>query len=123
MSQFAGMAQGPSLSDGVYSDRQANRGRRVYRQTCVSCHAANLEGGEMGPSLFGDPFLEPWAGESLGELMALVQQTMPQDNPGGLSPEAYTDVLAYLLKVNEYPAGEADLTAESLEAIVIEPPR
>lgn len=94
----------------------------MYRQACVSCHAKNLEGGEMGPGLLGDPFLEPWDGESLGELMALVQQTMPQDNPGGLSEEAYADVLAYLLKVNDYPSGEADLAAESLEAIVIELP-
>ena len=115
-------AQGASLSDGVYSDRQASRGGRVYRQACVSCHALNLEGGEMGPGLLGKPFLGPWNGESLGELMALVQETMPQNNPGGLRDQDYVDVLAYLLKANEYPAGDADFTAESLKDIVIESP-
>ena len=121
-SVLAATIQEPTLRAGVYSDRQASRGGRVYRQACVSCHASNLEGGEMGPGLLGDPFLGPWGGESLGELMALLQQTMPQDNPGGLSEKDYADVLAYLLKVNEYPSGEAELTVESLEAIVIEPP-
>ncbi len=76
----------------------------------------------MGPGLLGKPFLGPWNGESLGELMALVQETMPQNNPGGLRDQDYVDVLAYLLKANEYPAGDADFTAESLKDIVIESP-
>lgn len=121
-SLLAATRQGPTPGDGVYSDRQASRGRRVYRKACVSCHANNLEGGEMGPGLLGDSFLGPWEGESLGELMALLQLTMPQDNPGGLREQDYVDVLAYLLKVNNYPSGEADLTIGSLETVVIEPP-
>ncbi len=107
------------LSEGVYSDVQASRGGRVYRQACVSCHASGLQGGEMGPGLLGDAFLGAWDGENLGELMALVRETMPQDNPGGLSEEDYLDVLAYMLQVNEFPAGDADLTAESIEDVVI----
>jgi mono/diheme cytochrome c family protein len=117
----AALAQERGLTDGVYSDSQATRGGRIYRQTCSSCHATNLEGGEMGPGLLGQPFLDPWDGESLAELMAYVQETMPQDNPGGLSEQDYTDVLAYMLKVNEFPSGEGDLTLESVAGIVIEP--
>ena len=116
----AAAGQDRLLSDGVYSDRQARRGRRVYRQTCSSCHAGGLEGGEMGPGLVGEPFLGPWDGESLGEMMALVQETMPQDNPGGLSEQDYADVIAYVLQVNEFPAGDDELTVESVEDIVIE---
>lgn len=117
-------AAGPqhALRDGVYSERQARRGRRVYRQACVSCHAEQLEGGEMGPGLVGPAFLEPWVGASLEELMDLVRQTMPQDNPGGLGDQAYIDLVAYLLRANEYPAGEADLTADSLATLLIELP-
>ena len=114
------LAQDRGLTDGVYSDSQATRGGRVYRQACSSCHARNLEGGEMGPGLRGRPFITPWEGESLAELMAYVQETMPQDNPGGLNEQDYSDVLAYVLKVNEFPSGELDLTAESVEHIVIE---
>jgi mono/diheme cytochrome c family protein len=114
------MTQDRGLTDGVYSDAQATRGSRVYRQACASCHARNLEGGEMGPGLTGGPFISPWAGESLAALMAYVQETMPQDNPGGLNEQDYSDVLAYMLKVNEFPSGDVDLTAESVEHIVIE---
>jgi len=114
------LAQDRGLTDGVYSDTQATRGGRVYRQACSSCHARNLEGGEMGPGLRGRPFIAPWEGESLAELMAYVQETMPQDNPGGLSEQDYFDVLAYVLKTNEFPSGDVDLTAQSIESIVIE---
>ena len=62
------------LTDGVYSDSQATRGGRVYRQACASCHARNLEGGEMGPGLTGGPFITAWEGESLAALMAYVQE-------------------------------------------------
>ena len=74
----------------------------------------------MGPGLRGGPFIDPWDGERLAELMSYMQETMPQDNPGSLSAEDYTDVLAYVLKVNEFPAGDLDLTVESVENIVIE---
>ena len=114
------LAQELGLTDGVYSDSQATRGGRIYRQVCSSCHAPNMEGGEMGPGLRGKPFIDPWDGERLAELMSYVQETMPQDNPGSLSDEDYTDVLAYVLKVNEFPAGDLDLTVESVENIVIE---
>ena len=39
-------AQEMVLADGVYIDRQANRGARVYRTICESCHGPNLEGSE-----------------------------------------------------------------------------
>lgn len=112
-------SQEPVLADGVYSDRQASRGERVYRSTCESCHAPSLEGSEEGPTLRGDEFLEGWDGEVLAELMILMVDTMPEENPGGLSEEEYTDVLSYLLQQNGYPPGD-DLTADALEEIVIE---
>ena len=111
-------AQDVPLSDGVYSERQANRGARVYRTTCESCHAPNLEGSEEGPTLVGEEFLEGWDGEALAELMLLMTDTMPKENPGGLTEGEYTDVLSYLLQQNGYPPG-AELTSDALEDIVI----
>ena len=107
------------LGDGVYTERQANRGARVYRTTCESCHAPNLEGSEEGPTLRGDEFLEGWDGEVLAELMILMVDTMPEENPGGLAEEEYTDVLSYLLQQNGYPPGD-ELTSETMEDITIE---
>ena len=108
-----------SLGDGVYTERQAGRGARVYRTTCESCHAVNLEGSEQGPTLLGDEFLEGWDGEVLAELMILMMDTMPGDNPGGLTEEEFTDVLSYLLRENGYPPGD-ELTTDMLEEIVID---
>jgi hypothetical protein len=34
---------------------------------------------------------------------------MPLDNPGGLAPEEYAAVIAYVLKLNQYPAGSSEL--------------
>ena len=107
------------LGDGVYTERQANRGARVYRTICESCHAPNLEGSEGGPTLLGDEFLEGWDGETLAELMLLMMDTMPEENPGGLTEEEYTDVLSYLLQQNGYPPGDK-LTSDTVKEIVIE---
>lgn len=106
------------LGDGVYSERQANRGARVYRTTCESCHGPRLEGSEEGPTLLGDEFLGGWDGEVLAELMLLMMDTMPAGNPGGLTEEQYTDVIAYLLQQNGYPPGD-ELTSDMLEDVII----
>ncbi len=34
---------------------------------------------------------------------------MPEGDPGSLQPEEYADVLAYLLSLNDYPAGDQPL--------------
>lgn len=113
------LAQDRVLADGVYTDQQASRGERVYRTVCESCHAPNLEGSEEGSVLIGEEFLGGWDGEVLAELMFLMMDTMPEENPGGLSEEEYTDVLAFLLQENGYPAGD-ELTTDLLEEILIE---
>ena len=38
---------------------------------------------------------------------------MPQDNPGGLSPQETADIIAYVLQVNKAPSGGGDLPSES----------
>jgi hypothetical protein len=46
---------------------------------------------------------------------------MPGDRPGTLKPQVTADVLSYLLKQNEFPAGDEELPPEPdrLEQIVI----
>ena len=103
------VAQGRSVGDGVYSDAQARRGGRVYRETCAACHGEELGGGEMGPGLTGAAFLLAWEGAPLSDLLLVTRETMPQDNPGGLSEEQSLDVVAYILRYNEFPPGDEDL--------------
>ena len=34
---------------------------------------------------------------------------MPEDSPGEMTTEAYTDIVAYLLSVNDYQVGDTHL--------------
>jgi mono/diheme cytochrome c family protein len=111
-----GLAASPpkTVLDGVYTPAQAKRGQAIYGARCASCHRGDL-GGFSGPPLKGDLFLDRWREFNLNVLFDLVKKTMPADNPGGLSEAAYLDVLAYLLEVNEIPAGKSELKAGILE--------
>ena len=115
-----------SIKDGVYTEIQANRGEREYGRTCEHCHGAGLEGdaGREIPPLVSDPFMRNWNGKSLKELFDLLSRSMPADNRGSLSARTYTDLIAYLLRANEAPAGTSALpdSPAGLEAITIEKP-
>jgi cytochrome c len=113
-----------SIGDGVYTELQANRGEREYGRTCEHCHGASLEGdaGREIPPLVSDPFMRSWRGKNLKELFELLSRSMPADNRGSLSARTYTDLIAYLLRVNDFPAGTSPLpdAPAGLEAISIE---
>jgi hypothetical protein len=40
---------------------------------------------------------------------------MPQTNPGSLPLKDYVDILAYMLSLNRYPAGDKALTNDNKE--------
>jgi hypothetical protein len=44
---------------------------------------------------------------------------MPLDNPGSLSASATADIVAYVLQVNNLPAGAAELTADAGKTLKI----
>ena len=115
-------AQSRSVWDGVYTAEQAKRGESMYLQECARCHGQRLFGGETGPELTGDTFLEGWYGETVGLLFEITQTTMPFEAPDSLSGSQYADVVAHMLSVNGFPAGEQQLAsdAEPLKQIVIE---
>ena len=47
---------------------------------------------------------------------------MPQGAPASLSPQAYVDIVAYMLSVNNYSTGDMELPTDQgeLESIIIE---
>jgi len=102
-----------SVWDGVYTQAQAERGRALYLKECASCHAENLQGGDEAPGLVGGGFLAQWIDLSAGDLLERTRMTMPQDRPGQLSREAYTEILAHLFRANSFPAGDVELPRES----------
>lgn len=98
-----------SVWDGVYTREQANRGKTVYGEECLKCHGENLSGGEAGQALAGEEFLRKWNGKTAGDLFGLIRKTMPSDDPGSLSSREYSDLVAYILSGNEFPAGQKEL--------------
>ena len=115
-------AQGKTSNDGVFTDEQATRGEATYQQECSQCHLDDLLGDGIAPSLIGAPFSFRWSELSVGDMLVAIRTTMPQGAPASLSPQAYVDIVAYLLKANDYPTGDMELPTdqEELEAIIIE---
>lgn len=99
--------------DGVYTEAQATRGRELYLKQCGSCHGENLQGGDESPGLVGGGFLSQWIDLSAGDLLERIRTTMPQDRPGQLSREAYTEILAHLFRANGFPPGQTELPRET----------
>jgi mono/diheme cytochrome c family protein len=107
----AALQEGASASvwDGVYSEEQARRGETAYREACLNCHGAELEGGDMTPALTGGVFTSNWNDLSLGDLFERIRTTMPLDKPGALSRQQNVDVVAFVLKANLWPAGTTEM--------------
>lgn len=118
----AAAAQAPrTVQDGVYTAAQAERGAQVYQDECTFCHLDDLMGDAFATPLIDDAFTLRWEGDTLGDLMTVIQVTMPADRPATLGDEAVADVIAYILEMNAYPAGDRELPADpaELEAIAI----
>lgn len=105
-----------SVLDGVYTAEQADRGGTTFDRVCSYCHST----GEFS----GSTFLRAWGGAAVGQFYRLVSTTMPYDGPGSLSRQQYTDVIAYILSLNDFPTGDGELPADPdiLDEIRIEEP-
>ncbi|HXB74638.1 MAG TPA: cytochrome c [Candidatus Acidoferrales bacterium] len=114
-----------SVWDGVYTREQAGRGQKAYQEECMKCHGENLAGGEAAPALVGVEWVPKWNGKTVGDLFGLIRKTMPTDDPGNLSSRQYADIVAYILSVNEFPAGQKELDRDpaALNEIRIEAKR
>lgn len=89
----------------LYTEAQADRGRQVFRARCSECHYTS----EMSD----DAFQFEWERRSVGDLLRHVSRTMPDDDPGSLTGAQYLDVIAYILSLNDFPAGPSELTADA----------
>jgi len=115
-------AQARTARDGVYSAAQATRGQAIYKDKCAPCHGEMLEG-LLGPPLAGDEFLKAWANQPLSELANKIEKTMPQSDPGSLMRPDVIDLVAHILQVGKFPAGQAALPAgdDALKLITLAP--
>jgi mono/diheme cytochrome c family protein len=110
--------------DGLYSAAQAARGEETYQQFCSACHGARLQGTPAAP-LTGEAFRGRWEDgkHTLDDLYYIIRSLMPNNAPGSLSKAQYADVVAYILKVNNYPAGARELVpkAADMKAVLLAP--
>lgn len=102
----AGPEGGPSgeaspAPAAFYTEPQARRGQRAFRQVCSDCHYTS--------EFKGPVFTDVWARRTARDLYRELRRTMPDDNPGGLPRQTYVDVMAYILELNGYPAGADEL--------------
>ena len=103
-----------TVRDGVYSDAQAVRGATLYGQQCASCHGDKLEG-VQGPPLTTDVFRGRWQAQPLSDLANKIRNTMPAGNPGTLTPQQSTDLVAHILKTGSFPSGASELASDDAE--------
>jgi len=115
---------GSSTRSGVYTADQAAQGQAIYTQQCAMCHGPSLAGSGQTPALAGPSFLRNWIGQTVGDLASKLQATMPATNPGSLKPDQVSELVAFILKSNHYPAGKSRLPSNtnSLNNIHFEAP-
>lgn len=100
----------PAATGPWFTTEQAARGAAQYRVNCSSCHGTQLEG-VFAPGLSGGELFGSW--NTAGDLYDFFSVSMPPTAPGRLSDQAYTDILAFILSFNGYPAGEEELPTDS----------
>ncbi len=106
-----------------YTKQQAETGRAAYEQNCATCHLSNLGGSFEAPQLAGPNFMNTWQVRPTRALFERIQSTMPP--PGGsLSELTYTNIVAYILQVNDVAPGIRPLSMEGLtRTLGTAPPR
>jgi len=87
-----------------FTDGQADRGREVFRSQCTECHAS---------SEFSDAqFKFKWSRRHAGSLYQMIQTQMPETAPGSLTDEETVDLVSYILRMNGFEPGAAELGAD-----------
>jgi cytochrome c len=114
-------AEAHSVWDGVYTPKQAERGEELFHKDCSTCHGEKLTGKpeEDTPPLAGQRFTTEWNNRPVGDLFKKILRTMPQDDPGSLNAQQSVDLVAFILSVNVFPAGDVELPSDDKALAVI----
>jgi mono/diheme cytochrome c family protein len=108
-----------TVRDPVYSSAQADRGKKVYDNNCVTCHLPGLDGsanataGARGAPLVGTRFVQDFGESKVSALFNKMKRDMPSGKPGTLTDQEYLDAASFVLQRNNFPAGPAELTVDT----------
>lgn len=92
-------AQPSTINDGVYTAEQAGTGMEIFERRCSACHNADFY-----RVTFANRNNQP-----LAYLFEEILVTMPADMPGSLTDPEYEAILAQILQLIGYPAGDVAL--------------
>lgn len=101
-----------AATPAIYTAAQATAGAKVFSQNCAMCHGAAMQG-EAGPTLLGQSFASAANNYTVGAIFGEIAEQMPAGAPGSLTHDQYTQVMAYILNKNGYPAGPTKLDYEA----------
>jgi len=90
-----------STMSGVYTEQQAAKGEETYMNVCVGCHSAK--------NYAGKGFVTEWEQRPVAELFDFLTTKMPKGEAGSLTPREYTELVAYMLSINNVPSGKVAL--------------
>ena len=96
----AAVAEPRTVNDQVYSKAQAKIGEKLYADHCLLCHDKK----------YFRPVLKRWEGQPINVLFTVMSTSMPESNPGFLTEKEYIDILAYILSLSRYAAGDTELS-------------
>jgi len=88
-----------TVNEGVYTKDQAKVGEALYKEHCLLCHDKK----------YFRPILKRWEGQPINVLYSVMSTSMPESNPGFLTEKEYVDILAYILSLSRYAAGDTEL--------------
>jgi mono/diheme cytochrome c family protein len=109
-----------TVLDGVYTSAQASRGQAAYDRSCSACHGPALDGGGQARPLHTTLFLDVWREDYLLSLFQYMRTRMPPGKAAStLQDRAYVDILAYILQVNQFPAGKEELTLAAMNTTLL----
>jgi mono/diheme cytochrome c family protein len=112
----AALAQQRTVLDGAFTAAQSERGKSEYTRYCSGCHGTQLDGGGSAPQLHNAPFLNNWREDYVSSLYQQIHDRMPPSRAAqSIKDEQYVDIVAYILSMNGFPAGQSELTRPTLE--------
>lgn len=108
-------------AQGPYTAAQADAGQVEFERKCAGCHEPDARGGRRAPALSGPGFLDKWGDRRVRDLFVRMRDGMP---PIGVRPrgDAFTHILAHLLRANGVPPGPAELDPLSYDPLFPEVP-
>lgn len=98
------VSEDPTTADGIFTMAQAQRGEELFNEVCSECHDVE--------DWMDNAFRGRWEDQSVFQLWYYINDRMPYDDPWSLSRQQVTDVLTYILDLNDLPTGDSELATD-----------